>query len=273
MNDEIIFIKYKTLIEYLQKLQSVVIAFSGGVDSTFLLMAAKEALGNNAVAVIAENAAFPASELKEAEKLCRELSAEYKIVNINVLDIEGYRDNPYDRCYICKKVIFDNIINEASKINIVNIAEGSNTDDISDYRPGMKAVQEKGILSPLLECDFSKQDIRRMSEIKHLSTWNKPSYACLASRFVYGEKITLERLGMVEQAEKYIRQCGFQQVRVRVHGESKSIARIEVPAQLIDKLCQDEIRSKVTEKLMELGFGYVTVDMTGYRTGSMNNVQ
>ena len=261
--------KYEDLKQMLKDYGSAAVAFSSGVDSAFLLYAAKEALGDKVIAVTAKSCSFPQRELNEAKAFCESHKIRHFIFESEELDIEGFSHNPKNRCYLCKHELFEKIIKIAEDEGIAVILEGSNLDDNGDYRPGLQAVAELGIKSPLRAIGFTKEDIRVLSGNLGLPTWNKQSFACLSSRFVYGETISREKLGMVDKAEQLLLDLGFHQVRVRIHG---TMARIEIMPEEFEKLISGEIRSQITETFRNLGFTYVTMDLTGYRTGSMNEV-
>lgn len=264
--------KYKALQEELRAMKSVAVAFSSGVDSTFLLAVAVDTLGKDHVmAVTASSCSFPERERKEAQEFCEKRGIRQVIVISEELDIEGFRHNPKNRCYLCKHELFEKILAIAEENHLAAVVEGSNMDDNGDYRPGLRAVEELGIKSPLRAAKLTKQEIRELSKRLDLPTWDKQSFACLASRFVYGETISEERLGMVDQAEQLLLDMGFHQVRVRVHGEGEAaMARIEVLPQEIAILVEDTKREKIYSYFKEIGFAYVTLDLGGYQMGSMN---
>ncbi|MCR5634304.1 MAG: ATP-dependent sacrificial sulfur transferase LarE [Lachnospiraceae bacterium] len=259
--------KYEELKEYLGSFGKVAVAFSSGVDSTFLLYAAKEALGDNVLALTASSCSFPVRELKETKAFCEEHGIRQIIVESEELSIEGFSHNPKNRCYLCKRELFQKFRDVAEREGIKEIVEGSNLDDNGDYRPGLMAVAELGIQSPLRTIGFTKNEIRMMSKHLGLPTWEKQSFACLSSRFPYGEEITEKKLGMVDKAEQYLLDMGFHQLRVRIHG---NVARIELDPSEFGKFMEEDVRTKVYDMFKKTGFAYVALDIKGYRTGSMN---
>lgn len=260
-------IKLEKLKLYLRDLKSAAVAFSSGADSTFLLKTAHDVLDDKAIAVTARSGIFPKRETHEAEEFCRQENIRQIIFDPEEMKVEGFAGNPPDRCYLCKKAMFMKIKDIAESNDTCYVAEGSNTDDDGDYRPGLKAVAELGIKSPLRECGLSKADVRALSKYMGLQTWDKPSYACLSSRFVYGETITEEKLEMVDSAEQLLLDMGFLQVRVRIHDR---LARIEVNPDEFTKMTEENNRKKITESFKNIGFTYTAMDLMGYRTGSMN---
>ncbi|MFQ6084475.1 MAG: ATP-dependent sacrificial sulfur transferase LarE [Candidatus Aminicenantia bacterium] len=259
--------KLNNLKNILSQMDGVIIAYSGGVDSTLLLKVAKDTLGENVFAVTANSETYPEEEIKEAKKLAEAIGVEHLIIETQELRDSNFVHNPPERCYYCKKELFSKLKEIARRKNIRFILDGSNYDDVGDFRPGMKAAQELEIRSPLKEAGLTKTDIRQISEKFGLPTWDKPSLACLASRFPYYVKITPEALRKIAQAEKLLKSLGFKQVRVRHH---QTIARIEIFPDDFFKLLHPDKRIWVIQKFKELGYFYVTLDLEGYRTGSMN---
>lgn len=259
--------KLDCLRNYFKNLHSVAVAFSSGVDSTFLLKVAADTLGDKVIAVTAKSCLFPKRELNEATAFCEQEGIRHFVFEPQELNIEGFAQNPKNRCYLCKKELFQKIQVIAAENRMEHIVEGSNLDDNGDYRPGLLAVAELGIKSPLRECNLTKADIRALSKYLELPTWEKQSFACLASRFVYGETITKEKLNMVDQAEQLLLDMGFHQLRVRIHG---NMARIEIEPEEFEKLMEAEARNTIIKAFKDYGFSYITMDLMGYRTGSMN---
>ena len=267
MMDKALLDKYDRLKDYLASFGSVAVAFSSGVDSTFLLYAAKEALGDHVIAVTASSCSFPERELKEAKEYCQKMGIRHFVIKSEELEIEGFSHNPKNRCYLCKHELFEKIGALAKEQGINEIAEGSNLDDNGDYRPGLQAVAELGVKSPLRHIGFTKQEIRELSQYLNIPTWNKQSFACLSSRFPYGDLINEKKLKMVDRAEQLLLDMGFHQLRVRIHGD---VARIELLPDEFGKLMEEKTRLSVYKKFKEYGFSYVTLDVLGYRMGSMN---
>jgi len=262
-------LKFQNLKNNIKSLGSVAIAYSGGVDSTFLLKVAADVLGDKVIAITAKSTTYPEREFKEAVKYIGDIGAKHIVIISEELEIEGFAKNPIDRCYFCKKELFSKVRKVADDNNINAVLDGSNTDDVSDYRPGMKAANELKVISPLKDAGLTKDNIRELSKRLGLPTWNKPAFACLSSRFPYGNEITVEKLSMVERAEQFLMDLGFRQIRVRHHGD---IARVEVNAEERNKFFDIELMDKVANELKSFGFKYVTLDLLGYRTGSMNEV-
>ena len=259
--------KINILRDLLQKYDSAVIAFSGGVDSTLLARVAKDIFRDKLLLITASSSTYPFYELEEAKSLSALLGVNHRIIISEELEIPGYSDNPPDRCYYCKSELFDKIKYIAQIEGYEVVFDGSNADDLKDFRPGMKAKHERGVLSPLALSGFTKDDIRSLSATYNLPTATKQSFACLASRFPYGEKITREKLDRLAISELGIRKLGFTQFRVRSH---ENLARIELIPEEMDKGWAD--REKLIKILKESGFNYVTLDLIGYRTGSMNEI-
>jgi len=260
-------VKHDKLKDILSDIGGALIAYSGGVDSTLLLKVALDVLGERALAVTASSETYPSAEIDEAIRLAEDLGARLRSIRTSELEMEEFASNPPERCFYCKTELFGKLVEMARDEDLPVVVDGSNLDDVGDYRPGMKAAAELGVRSPLREAGFTKADVRELSRELGLPTWDKPSLACLASRFPYGDRITPEALGMVGAAEQVLRGLGLKQVRVRHHGDT---ARIEVIPEDLPTVVSPDNRSRIVTALKELGYLYVTVDLEGYRTGSMN---
>ncbi len=261
--------KLSKLKKVVNELESVVVAFSGGVDSTLVAKVCYDALKDNSMAVTARSETYPDFEFKEAQKLAKEIGIKHLVIDTSELAIEGFANNPPERCYFCKTELFGKLKEIAKEQGFLNVADGANVDDTKEFRPGLEASKELDVKSPLKISDMTKQDIREVSKMLNISNWDKPAYACMSSRFPYGQSITEEKLSMVSEAEKYLRSLGLIQFRVRHH---ETIARIEVLPEDIHLLTDSSAREELTGRFKEIGFTYVTLDLEGYRSGSMNEV-
>ena len=267
MNENTARLKKEKLIRYLKGLDSLLVAFSGGVDSTFLLALAHETLGDKVLAVTESSSTYPSMERQEAVQFAQERGIAHVVFQSDETSIPEFVSNTPDRCYHCKKALSQELVKIAGERGIEHVAYATNVDDLADYRPGLKAADEMGIIAPLVVSELNKEEIRFLSKEMGLSTWDKPAMACLASRIPYGDAITDKKLKMVEEAEAYLAKSGFKQYRVRHHG---SVARIEVESAEIHKINEPVLRKKIAEKFKEIGFLHVAVDLEGYTTGSMN---
>lgn len=261
--------KFEQLTAIFQRLGRVIVAFSGGIDSTLLMKVGTLAIGKDCLGVIARSETLTDTEYEAAVAIAREHDFNLKTIEYSELEIENYADNPINRCYFCKHELYDRLTALAAQLQIPNIIEGSNADDLGDWRPGLKAVAELNVASPLREADLHKQEIRELARALGLANWDKPSNPCLSSRVAYGVKIDRTKLEQVAAGEAFLRERGFRQVRVRHHGD---LARVEVAPEEMDRLFEPALRHELAEVLKAAGFKYVTADLTGYRTGSLNEV-
>ena len=259
--------KYKFLSDYLKSLESVVVAFSGGVDSSLLLKVCKDVLKDKVLAVIGVSETYPKRETNFALKMCKELEVKYLTINTKELNNLNFKNNPENRCYFCKTELFSKLQEIAKKEKFKYVLDGANYSDLQDFRPGSIAAQEQKVVSPLKEAKLTKEEIRQISKKLKLPTWNKPSFACLSSRFPYNTEISLENLKKLEQAEDYLYSLGFNQFRVRYH---QDLVRIEVDKNEIKKFLNESFTKRIVAKFKKIGFTYITLDLQGYRTGSMN---
>lgn len=259
--------KLNNLKSKLLELESVAVAYSGGVDSNFLLKVAKEMLGDSVIAVTLNAMMHSDREIEEAKEYAKQFGVKHIVVDIENFEVDEFINNNVDRCYHCKKAVFSTVKEIAKQHNIKNVLDGTNLDDLGDFRPGLKALKELDIISPLKECELTKEEIRFLSKEMNLKTFNKPAFACLATRIPYGTKITKEVLRKIEKSEEYLVEQGFNQFRVRIH---ENIARIEVGKDEIHKFFNEDLLNKTNKRLKDIGFEYVTLDMAGYEMGSMN---
>ena len=255
----------KALIQYIQQYNSVAVAFSGGVDSTYLAAMAYQTIGENALAITIDTPYIPRWELEEAKKLAKSIGIRHEIIQLDIPP--NIENNPENRCYLCKKEVFSTIQSVAKKHNIEVIFDGTNFDDTKDYRPGLRALKELNVKSPLLETMWTKENIRSESKNMKLSTHDKPAYACLLTRLPHNESISEKSLEKIEKAEVFLMELGYPGVRVRTHGE---LARIEVGEKYIKEICTDEVRTKILSGFQKIGYKYITLDLSGYKMGSFN---
>lgn len=262
--------KYQMLQSIIREMESLVIGYSGGVDSTLLLKVALDTIGNKVIAVIGQSETYPSREFEAARSLAREIGVRFEVVKTEETDVLKFRENPPNRCYFCKTELFGKIQDIAKRDKLKWIADGSNLDDRGDFRPGMAANREKNVRSPLLEARMTKDDIRQLSKYLNLRTWNKQSFACLSSRFPYGQSIDKQKLSKIDRAENVLRDNGFRFFRARHHDDRT--VRIEVGIEEINRFADDAFRDAIVSELKEIGFTYITLDLAGFRSGSMNEV-
>lgn len=260
-------LKMENLVHHLADLDALLVAFSGGVDSAFLLVMARQVLGEKVVAATASSIIHPVRETAEARDFARERGISHVVFPSEELSVSGFVANPPDRCYLCKKSLFEKLFEIAREKGLNHVAHGANLDDLADYRPGFRAAKEAGVIAPLIDAQLGKEEIRFLSKEMGLSTWDKPAMPCLATRFPYGSPITEEKLKMVEDAESFLLEQGFKVVRVRHHG---SVARVEVGRSEMEKIMNEGLGKAIVEEFRKIGFEHVALDLEGYVSGSLN---
>jgi uncharacterized protein len=261
--------KRELLVSLIKKMETLIVAYSGGVDSAFLAAIGNEVLGQKSVAVIAASPSLAPTELEEATKLAGDLNLNFKIVNTREVERSDYQANNPDRCFFCKDELYSHLMKHAEEEGIENVSNGTNVDDLGDYRPGLEAAKQYGVRSPLVEAGLTKNEIRHLSQEMGLPTWDKPAQACLSSRIPYGTMVTVEALTKIAKAENYLRKKGLKQLRVRHHD---TVARIEVEPQDFAVVMDDRFRSDISQYFKSIGYAYVTVDLDGFRSGSLNEI-